>query len=166
MTELGMNARDAELRRATPADLGAVALLTAEAYAPYTVLLGAPPVPVTEDYAPRIAAGEVWLLEPAGRLAGLLVLERHPDHALIYSVAVAPGQQGQGFGSMLLRFAEAKARDWGLGELRLYTNIRMERNVAIYRAVGYRETGRRSHPQRPGFTIVDMAKPVGTPAAG
>lgn len=149
-------------RLADAAALDAVAGLTRDAYAPYTTLLGSPPLPVTEDYAPRIAAGQVWLLREAdGTLAGLLVLERHPDHAMIYSVAVDPARQGGGHGSALLRFAEAKTREWRLPELRLYTNARMERNIAIYRAAGYQETGRRAHPHRPGFTVVDMAKPLG-----
>jgi ribosomal protein S18 acetylase RimI-like enzyme len=125
-------------------------------------LLGTPPLPVGEDYAPRIAAGEVWLLETAtGALAGLLVLERHPDHAMIYSVAVAPERQGEGHGSALLRFAEATARAWGASDLRLYTNARMVRNIAIYLAAGYHETARRPHPLRPGSVVVDMAKPLG-----
>lgn len=146
---------------AGPADLDAVVRLTRDAYAPYTALLGSPPLPVTEDYAPRIAAGQVWLLRRDDELAGLLVLERHPDHAMVYSVATAPARQGEGHGSALLRFAETKAREWGVPELRLYTNARMERNIAIYEAAGYQETGRRTHPLRPSFTIVDMAKPLG-----
>lgn len=156
-----MGHSDMAPRLAGASDLDAVARLTEAAYAPYTALLGAPPLPVTEDYARRIAAGQVWLLEGADRLVGLLVLERHADHVLIYSVAVAPDRQGEGHGSVLLRFAEARAREWGVPELRLYTNARMERNLAIYAATGYREVGRRPNPHRPGWTLVDMAKPPG-----
>ena len=144
--------------RATPADLDAVVALTEAAYRPYTELLGAPPLPVTADYAPRIAAGEVWLRRTPAGLAGLLVLELHLDHAMIESVAVAPDCQGQGHGLALLRLAEDLAAEAGLTELRLYTNARMERNIALYAAFGYRETGRRPNPHRPGWTIVDMAK--------
>ncbi len=148
------------MRLATPDDQEAVVALTTAAYAPYTALRGSPPIPVTENYAPRIAAGEVWLLEDPNGLAGLIVLERHPDHAMIFSVAVAPDRQGNRFGSRLLRFAEDKAREWRVTDLRLYTNALMEKNIAIYTAKGYRETSRRSHPNRPGFTVVDMAKQV------
>ena len=157
MEEGSTRLRPAEMR-----DLNAVRRLTSDAYATYAALLDYPPLPVTEDYAPRIAAGEVWLLETAaGELAGLLVLERHSDHARIYSVAAAPARQGEGYGSALLRFAEARAGEWGMPELRLYTNARMERNIALYQAKGYRETGRRPNPLRPGFIIVDMTKAVG-----
>lgn len=149
------------MRLARRDDLSAVVALTADAYAPYTPIFGGPPIPVTEDYAPRIERGEVWLLEESSRLAGLIVLEHHPDHAMIFSVAVAPAFQGKKLGIRLLNFADQQARSWGVPEVRLYTNSRMERNIALYSAFGYRETGRRANPYRPGWTVVDMAKPVG-----
>lgn len=148
------------IRRALAGDLQAIVSLTEAAYAPYTALFGAPPIPVTEDYAPRIARGEVWLLESGGELAGLLTLERHDDHAMIFSVAVAPTFQGKGFGIALLRHADEQTPLWGLPEVRLYTNARMERNIALYLAYGFHETGRRPNPYRPGWVLVDMAKAV------
>ncbi len=146
--------------QATPDDLAAVVALTEAAYRPYTELLGAPPLPVTADYTAAIAAGQVWLRRTPAALAGLLVLELHPGHAMIESVAVAPDCQGQGHGLALLRLAEQLAAQAGLAGLRLYTNVRMERNIALYTAFGFRETGRRPNPHRPGWTIVDMAKPL------
>ena len=146
------------IRKAVVGDLQAVVSLTTAAYAPYTSLLDAPPIPVTEDYAPRIARGEVWLLESGGELAGVLTLERHVDHAMIFSVAVSPAFQGKGFGIALLRHADEQTRQWDLPEIRLYTNAKMERNIALYLAYGYRETGRRPNPYRPGWVLVDMAK--------
>lgn len=149
------------MRLARSEDIAAIVALTQAAYAPYTALLDAPPIPVTEDYAPRIASGEVWLLESGAELAGLIVLERHADHAMIFSVAVSPAFQGKKLGIALLKHADDQARLWGLHEVRLYTNARMERNIALYLAYGYRETGRRPNPYRPGWVLVDMAKPVG-----
>ena len=148
------------MRLARPEDLAAVVALTTDAYAPYTPIVGGPPVPVTEDYGPRIERGEVWLLEEGSKLAGLIVLERHPDHAMIFSVAVAPVLQGRKLGIRLLDFADEQARSWAVPEVRLFTNSRMERNIALYAAYGFRETGRRANPYRPGWTLVDMAKPV------
>ena len=148
------------MRLARPDDLSAIVSLTTAAYAPYTALFGSPPIPVTEDYAPRIDRGEIWLLEESSELTGLIVLERHPDHAMIFSVAVAPAFQGRKLGIRLLNFAEEQARLWNVPQVRLYTNSRMERNIALYSACGYRETGRRANPYRPGWTVVDMAKPV------
>jgi len=146
------------VRLARPEDLAAIVALTEAAYAPYNAILDAPPIPVTEDYAPRIANGEVWLLESGGEPAGVLTLERHADHAMIFSVAVSPAFQGKGFGTKLLNHADQQTRLWGLPEIRLYTNAKMERNIALYLAYGYRETGRRPNPYRPGWVLVDMAK--------
>ena len=148
------------MRPASPDDLEMIATLTAAAYRPYTELFGAAPIPVTEDYAPRIERGEVWLLESEAELAGLIVLEKHPDHAMIFSVAVSPAFQGKKLGIALLDFAGEQALKWGVPEIRLYTNARMERNIALYTAYGFRETGRREKSYRPGWIVVDMAKPV------
>lgn len=148
------------MRLAILSSLPAVVALTEAAYAHYIPLLGAPPVPVTEDYVPRIERGEVWLLDHAGATAGLIVLERHATHAEIFSVAVDPAMHGKGFGRTLLDFAVAKTREWSLPELRLYTNAKMEKNIVIYQRYGFRETGRRQNPKRPEFTIVDMALSV------
>lgn len=90
---------DVRIRRAEAADLDAVVALTNAAYAHYTKEWGAPPLPVTEDYGPHIRNGGVWLLEQGGQLAGLIVLEKEPDHMLIFSVAVAPPFQGRVSGS-------------------------------------------------------------------
>jgi len=147
-------------RKALAGDLQAVVALTQAAYGHYTALLGAPPIPVSEDYAPRIARGEVWLLESDAEVAGLIVLEKHPDHAMIFSVAVSPAFQGKKLGIALLDFAGEQAVTWGVPEVRLYTNARMERNIALYTAYGFRETGRRENPYRPGWMVVDMAKAV------
>ncbi|MEI5679639.1 MULTISPECIES: GNAT family N-acetyltransferase [unclassified Mesorhizobium] len=149
-----------QIRRALSDDLSAVVALTEQAYAPYTALFGAPPIPVTEDYAPRIDAGEVWLLESDGELAGLVVFELHEDHLLVFSIAVSPAFQGKGLGVTLLRWLEDRTRAATLPEIRLYTNARMERNIALYLAYGFHETGRRPNPVRPGWVVVDMAKDV------
>ncbi len=144
------------IRLPRPADLELVRDISYEAYAPYETLLGGLPLPATEDYAPRIAAGQVWLLGDAG----VLVLERHADHALLYSVAVRPAARGTGLGRTLLDHAERLSA--GLPELRLYTNALMTRNQAIYAKRGFTETGRRPHPLRPAFTVVDMTKQLAT----
>ena len=80
--------------------------------------------------------------EAIRRLAGVLVLMHEPDALLIYSVAIAPGQQRRGLGRQLLAFAEDEARAAGYTLIRLYTNALMTENVAMYGRMGYRETGR------------------------
>ena len=145
-------------RPARPSDESAVVELTRRAYQPYEAVLGITPMPVTEDYAPRIANEEVWLLEDGNQPIGLIVLENHPDRSVLFSVAVAPERQSAGIGRKLLSFAEDTAKQRGHRTLALYTNAKMERNIRIYSRCGYCETGRRAHPTRPGSVIVDMEK--------
>ena len=144
------------IRPATAADEPLVAAISRDAYAGYVTLLGLSPMPMHEDYAPRIADGQVWLLDGDG----VLVVERHPDHAMLYSVAVRSEKQGFGLGRILLDAADRIAASWGVAELRLFTNALMTRNLASYAKHGFIETGRRPHPRRAGFTLVDMAKPI------
>src|SRR5262249_15346670 len=139
------------IRLATPADLDTVQRISADAYIPaYLAVIGAVPKPATEDYGPRIARHEVWLLEQDGAAQGLVVLEPKADHLLVYSVAVAPAAQRRGHGAALLAFADARAGLLGLSEVRLYTNVRMEANVRLYGNCGFTEVGRRPHPSRAG----------------
>jgi ribosomal protein S18 acetylase RimI-like enzyme len=83
------------------------------------------------------------------------VLREAADHLLIWSIAVASDRQRSGLGQKLLDWAESEARRRGRTELRLYTNERMTRNIAIYERHGYVQTGRE---QRADRVIVHMAK--------
>jgi len=146
------------VRLAEESDLAKVEALTRAAYAHYLPLLGREPLPMTDDYRPRIAAGEVWLLEESGEAVGLIVLEENGKSLTIFSVAVLPERQSAGRGRRLLVFAENEARRRGLTTLHLYTNAMMTRNIAIYRRYGFEETGRSENEKRPGWVRVDMEK--------
>jgi ribosomal protein S18 acetylase RimI-like enzyme len=138
-----------------------VRAICAAAYIPvYAPVIGTAPGPALEDYAPRIGRDEVWLIETAAGSIATLVLEPHEDHLLVYSIAVRPEHQGQGHARRLLAFAEEQARRAGRREIRLYTNDRMERNLALYKSCGFVESGRRAHPTRFGMTLVDLTKPL------
>ena len=91
-----------------------------------------------------------------------MVIEREADHLLLDNIAIDPARQGRGDGRALLDFVEAEARRLGLAEVRLYTNLLMERNIALYARRGYAETGRR---QEQGFARVFMAKSLSGCAA-
>ena len=105
----------------------------------------------------------MWILEADRQAIGLVVLEEGPNHLVVYSIAVLPAWQGRGHAKSLLRFAEQQAAARGLDELRLYTNTRMERNIALYRGCGFVEIGTRAHPSRAGEVLVDMAKRIANP---
>jgi ribosomal protein S18 acetylase RimI-like enzyme len=93
--------------------------------------------------------------EVDGAIAGVIVLVSGDDHLLVENVAVAPGMQGRGLGGELMRFAERRATELGVGELRLYTNELMTENLALYPALGYVETGRRAED---GLSCVYFSK--------
>ena len=145
------------IRPARPEEAPLLAALVERAYAPWVPVVGRRPFPMQDDYAARIEAGEAWVLDDAGAIHALLVIETHPDHLMLDNIAVDPARQGMGDGRALLDFAEAEARRRGLPEVRLYTNVLMERNVALYAKRGYAETERR---QEKGFARVFMAKPI------
>jgi len=126
-----------------------------DAYQHYVSRIGRSPGPMLDDYAVRIADGQVWVLEDAGRIAGILVLEEQADRFLLDNVAVRPDRQGSGFGRRLMDFAEAEARRRGWQEIMLYTHALMTENQAMYRRLGYVETGRVSEK---GFDRVYMTK--------
>jgi ribosomal protein S18 acetylase RimI-like enzyme len=146
------------IRPARPDEAPHLAALVERAYGPWVPIIGRRPFPMQDDYAARIAAGEAWVLEEAGAVHALLVIETHPDHLMLDNIAVDPARHGMGDGRALLDFTEAEARRRGLAEVRLYTNVLMERNIALYAKRGYAETERR---QEKGFARVFMAKQVG-----
>jgi GNAT superfamily N-acetyltransferase len=149
-----------DIRRARPDEAEAIRTLVRRAYAKWIISVGAEPRPMKADYVRALAEHEIWAIDGRAGCIALIELKPEPDHLLIVNVAVDPGHQGQGLGRRLLTFAETEARRRGVAELRLYTNVRMSENRALYAAYGYRET---HEEQRGEFTIVHMAKAI--PAA-
>lgn len=146
------------MRRAEARDLATVNELTRRAYEHYIPILGGEPWPMIVAYAPRIAAGEVWLVDEGDEAAALIAVEDHGDHLHIFSVAVLPEHQSKGIGRELLAFAETLARDLDRPALTLCTNEKMTRNIGIYQRFGFAESGRRPNPNNAEWTVVDMEK--------
>ena len=68
------------------------------------------------DYERAVVEHTIDLLIVDGALAGLVETILRPDHLWIENVAVAPEQQGRGFGRLLLAHAERRAiRCWASG---------------------------------------------------
>jgi ribosomal protein S18 acetylase RimI-like enzyme len=140
------------VRPAVAADVPELESIAMAAYLPYVPRMGFLPPPARADYAGAVARGEVWLASvresgvdqaaaPA-RAVGLIVLIAKAGYLLLENVAVLPSMHGFGIGTALLAFAEAQARELGLGEVRLYTNVAMTENQALYQRRGYVETRR------------------------
>jgi len=149
--------RGTSIRRATFDDLADIRQLVVDAYTKYIERIGRPPAPMTADYAAALEHSRVWVLEGDGTIVGTLVTETRTDHLLLETIAVAPGAQGSGYGRLLLERAERDAAEFGLTEVRLYTNEAMTENLTFYPRHGYRETGRAVED---GFRRVYFSKAV------
>lgn len=143
-------------RPARAAEAETLRRIVAAAYGHYIERMGKTPGPMLDDYPRRIAAGQAWVLERHGTIAGLVVLEGDGQDALLLdNIAVAPSAQGQGIGRRLIAFTESEARRRGFHQVRLYTHVLMVENIALYTHLGFRETGRVNEK---GFDRVYMAK--------
>jgi ribosomal protein S18 acetylase RimI-like enzyme len=143
------------IRVAKAADVEAVRTIVASAYRHYLARIGRPPGPMLDDYATRIANQQAWVLEDAGQIVGIMVLEQGATGLLLDNVAVLPECQAKGFGRALIAFAETEAQRRGFGELHLYTHALMSENIALYRRIGFVETHRLSEK---GYDRVYMTK--------
>jgi ribosomal protein S18 acetylase RimI-like enzyme len=149
------NAQAVTIRRATREDVETISKITDAAYERYVEPIGHKPQPMVTDYNVMVEAHPIWLLVRANETIGVLALEYAPDHLLIYSIAVAPQYQKQGWGKYLMQWAEQEAKYKGYREIRLYTNLLMQENIALYNRLGYIETGRETYVSS---TRVYMAK--------
>ncbi len=143
------------IRLALPHEAAVVRDVVHAAYAHYIDRIGKPPGPMQDDYARRIADQQAWVLEDAGDIVGILVLEATAGGFLLDNIAVVPQCQGKGYGRVLMQFAEAEASRLGYRDIHLYTHVMMTENIALYRRVGYIETRRISEK---GFDRVYMTK--------
>ena len=129
-------AGDLVLRRATSADFDAVIALQRAAYARNRGLLGVEPMPLMVDYETIFRDYEVWVTADRA-IAGVLILEPRADDLLIWSIATDPTSQKSGLGHAMLAAADARARELGLGTVRLYTGTVLRHLVDWYARNGF-----------------------------
>ena len=155
-------ASNVEIRSAVLADAASIRALTRAAYAKWVALIGREPLPMQADYERAVAEHTIDLLIVDDALAGLVETIVRPDHLWIENVAVAPEQQGRGFGHLLLAHAERRALHAGRPEIRLLTNQAFAANLEVYAKRGY--IVNRTEPFR-GGTTVHMSKRIAPLAA-
>lgn len=152
------------MRRARTDEADAVAALVEAAFARHVEAVGRRPMPMDDDHAAHIAAGEQWVSDASdGSLASAVVLTERDDHLHVDNVAVAPALQGRGLGRELLAFAEDEARRRGFAEIQLYTNAAMSDNLVMYPRLGFTEAARYAEH---GFSRVLFVKNVAPPRSG
>lgn len=92
------------------------------------------------DYAPP--AGRLLLARYGPEPAGCVALKRLDATSCdVKRLYVRPHFRGLGLGKALMRVLMAEARDAGYATMKLDTGILQPEAVALYRALGFRETG-------------------------
>lgn len=125
-------------RRAGPDDAGLITAFQNAAYMPNREILGVEPLPLLVDYAAIIRDMEAWLFEKDKVAAGVLILKSEPGQLLIWSVATHPDHQGTGLGRTMMDFADRRALELDLPQIRLYTGSRLVERILWYERLGYK----------------------------
>lgn len=145
-----MHLSDLAIRPATQSDVPQITECVRLAYEKYIPLLGMKPNPMLDDYSEIIEKHQLSVMVVAEVVVGIVVLEITDEGFLLNNIAVHPDYKGQGFGRVLLGFAENQAIQNGFKSIYLYTNVKMLENQAIYAARGYVEYARRDVNGRHG----------------
>jgi ribosomal-protein-alanine N-acetyltransferase len=97
------------------------------------------------NFLDSLASGyDAWVLrEQGGALAGYFLLMYAVDEAHLLDVALAAPRQRAGLGRYLLDRATARARQQGMESVLLEVRPSNLRALAVYRAYGFTEIGRR-----------------------
>lgn len=130
------------IRPAVIGDLAVLRSIAEAAYAIYISRIGKAPAPMDADYDCHVERAEIFVIEVDGAVAGFIVTYAKEKAQFIENVAIKPSLHGQGFGKLLLEFAETEARRKGFNRLFLYTNVQMTENLDFYPHLGYVETHR------------------------
>jgi GNAT superfamily N-acetyltransferase len=140
-----------EIRPAVLKDAAGIRALTRAAYAKWVPLIAREPLPMQADYERAVAEHTIDLLIVDGALAGLVETMLRPDHLWIENVAVAPEQQGRGYGRLLLDHVERRALLSQRSQIRLLTNQAFAANLELYAKRGYSVD--RTESFRGGFAV-------------
>lgn len=127
------------VRRAKPEDADALAACIAVAYARYADLT----LPdVAGGVGQEITDHLVWVYETETVIAGGIMVARDGVKAHLRNIAVHPDYGGRGIGSALIKTVIDALREQGVQSVALATHVGMPENVALYRHLGWTETGR------------------------
>ena len=106
----------------------------------------------------KLAGGGGFLaLENAGPV-GCIIAEEKDGRGYLGRLAVEPSLRRQGLARRLMLAGEGFARARGLKVAEVQVRIALTGNIALFQALGYRETDRRSHPGFAEPTYLVMEK--------
>lgn len=147
----------AYIRKAEAIDVPEIEGIIVDAYSKYISRLGTKPAPMESDYYNLLDTQEMFVCERDKIVVGTIILAQAENSLRIDNVAISPLAQGNGYGKILMQFAELMAtwRDYTV--ITLYTNERMVENIALYIKMGFTETDRRTAN---GFNRVFFRKEI------
>ena len=103
----------------------------------------------------RTPGTSALVAETDGKPSGFVLWRVAADEAEILTIAVATERRRQGLGDTLLKTAEAACLDAGARRVFLEVAADNRAAIALYRAVGYRDVGRRTGYYRTARGAVD-----------
>ncbi len=153
---------DVQIEPAAATDAGEILTVQRAAYLSEAQLYGDCFLdPLTEPLsgiAAAIETGAVLVARLGSRLVGAVRGQIRAGTCHIGRLVVAPDLQGRGIGSRLLAAIEDSQRD-RVGEFALFTGVKSEQNLTLYRRFGYVEI--RREQVAPAVTLVHLGKPAG-----
>jgi predicted N-acetyltransferase YhbS len=115
----------------------------------------------TADIVRReLADGGAFVACDTQAIVGCVFYHLYPDHLYLDRLAVLPSFRHQGIARALIQAVETRARQAGLGEVRLSVRLMLESNLAYYERLGYRFLSYGTHAGYTTPTSVTLCKQV------
>ncbi|MDQ2952204.1 MAG: GNAT family N-acetyltransferase [Chloroflexota bacterium] len=152
-----------QIRRATEADVDALAQLLRDAFAEYERLYTRAGYAATTPDGPtiraRFAEGPTWVAHEDGRILGAVSAVAREGGVYVRSMAVAPAARGERIALHLMRQLELFAVSSKAPRLFLSTTPFLFSAIRLYEALGFRRTGEPPDDLH-GTPLVTMARPL------
>jgi ribosomal protein S18 acetylase RimI-like enzyme len=141
------------IRPATPSEAAVLLEVMHRAFAEYRGVLRPESsvfAETSEAIAAKLAGGGGFLAVREEMPVGCIIAEAKGARGYLGRLAVDPALRGQGLARRLVLAGEAFLRSKGLVRVGLGVRIALTRNIALFEALGYRETAREAHP---GYSV-------------
>jgi ribosomal protein S18 acetylase RimI-like enzyme len=149
------------VRSAGPDEAAALLDLMRRAFAEYRGVLTPESSVFVETeavLAGKLAEGGGFVAERAGRPVGCVIAELKGDRGYLGRLAVLPEARRAGVARRLMLAGEEFVRARGPTRAELNVRIALTGNIALFQALGYRETQRLAHPGCAESTYLVMEK--------
>jgi len=140
------------IRTATPAEAAVLLDVMRKGFAEYRGVLQPESSVFVETeavIAAKLAGGGGLLAFASAQPVGCIIAEDKGGHGYLGRLAVDPAFRRRGLARRLMQAGEDLIRLRGFDSVEVQVRIVLSENIALFQALGYRETDRRSHA---GFT--------------